>query len=302
MPDKNKQAGVPRKTKEFILALGGGGGRGLAHLGVLQALEEHELKPAAIVGTSIGALFGGMYALCNSIETVVSRVREVLNSKSFTHLRLPYLRDAETSDHTWLGKLTASARESVLYTRAASGPFLTDSEALMDIVNHLCDGKGFADLILPLHITGVHFPSGEIEIFSKGDLKKIIAASMAVPGVFEPIEIDGEQYVDGGVACDLPAKEAKMVAKPGQLIVAVDVGARPDPNKKPETVIGMLDWAIRIKAYYLRQYKAQYADLIIDPMPGFRQWNDFSHPDQEIERGHQTALEEMPKLVEMLSL
>ncbi|MCG6938116.1 MAG: patatin-like phospholipase family protein [Gammaproteobacteria bacterium] len=290
-----------RNNKEFILALGGGGGRGLAHLGVIQALEEHDLKPTAIVGTSIGALFGGMYALTGSIEIVIERVRVVLTSEAFSHLELPHLTEAETTDHTWLGKLTAAARESVLYTRAATGSFLTDSAALLDIINNLCDGKGFADLKIGLHITSVRFPSGETEIFSRGDLTKVIAASMAIPGVFEPININEQFFVDGGLACELPAKEAKMIAKPEQLVVAVDVGARPNPNKKPDTVIGMLDWAIRIKAYYLRQYKAQYADLIIDPMPGFRQWNDFSHPDQEIERGRQSAMEQIPNLIEMLS-
>ena len=290
-----------QNQKEFILALGGGDGRGLAHLGVLQALEEHDLQPSAIVGTSIGALFGGMYALNGSIDIVIQRVKEVLNSEAFTHLRLPHLTEAETSDHTWLGKLTAAARESVLYTRAATGSFLTDSDALLDIVTHLCDSKAFSDLKIALHVTSVRFPSGEIEIFSKGELTKVITASMAIPGVFEPIDIQGNQFVDGGLACELPAKEAKMIAKPEQLVVAVDVGARPAPNKIPDTVIGMLDWSIRIKAYYLRQYKAQYADLIIDPMPGFRQWNDFSHPDHEIERGRQIALEQVPNLIEMLS-
>jgi NTE family protein len=237
-----------KKHKEFILALGGGGGRGLAHLGVLEALEEHDLKPAAIIGTSIGALFGGMYALNNNIETVIARVKEVHSSETFTHLGLPHLTEAETADHTWLGKLTAAARESVLYTRAATGPYLTDSEALLDIVNTLCDGRNFADLNIALHVTAVHFPSGETEIFSKGDLIKAIAASMAVPGVFKPIHVDGRQFVDGGLSCELPAKEARMLAKPEQLVVAVDVGARPDPNKRPDTVIGMLDWSIRIKA------------------------------------------------------
>lgn len=290
------------KQKNFILALGAGGGRGLAHLGVLKALEEHDLRPDAIIGTSIGALFGGMYALNNNIEFVIDRVKEVHSSEAFTHLGLPHLNEAETADHTWLGKITAAARESVLYTRAATDPFLTDSVALLDIVNTLCDGKAFADMKIGLHVTVVHFPSGEIEIFSRGDLVKIIAASMAVPGVFEPIDIGGRLFVDGGVACELPAKEAKMIAKPNQIVVAVDVGARPHPNKKPGTVIGMLDWSVRIKAYYLRQYKAQYADLIIDPMPGFRQWNDFSHPDEEIERGRQAALEQMPDLIGLLSV
>lgn len=290
------------KHGEFVLALGGGGGRGLAHLGVLQALEEHGLKPASIVGTSIGSLFGAMYAFTDDIQSVIRQVKDVLNSEAFTHLGLPYLTEAETADHTWLGKLTAAARESVLYTRAATGPFLTDSAALLDIVNHLCKGKSFADLQIDLHVTSVRFPSGEIEIFSKGELDKVIAASMAIPGVFEPITIDGQMFVDGGLACELPAKEAKMIAKPGQVVVAVDVGARPDPNKEPDTVIGMLDWSIRIKSHYLRQFKAEYADLIIDPVPGFRQWNDFSHPDQEIEHGRQTALEQIPVLRKLLSI
>lgn len=288
------------RNRNFVLGLGGGGGRGLAHLGVLQALDQHDLKPSAIVGTSIGALFGAMYALYSDAEVVISRVMEVLTSDSFKHLQLPHLRDAETEDHTWLGKLTASARQSVLYTRAATGIALTDTAAMHDIVNHLCKHSGYHDLSIPLHITAVHFPSGEIELFSNGDLTRCLVASMAIPGVFEPVDIDGRLYVDGGIACELPAKEARMIAKPDQTVVVVDVGARPDPNNVPETVIGMLDWSIRIKSHYLREYKAEYSDVLIEPVPGFRQWSDFSHPRQEIERGRQVAMEKIPELIKLL--
>ncbi len=289
-----------KHIKEFILALGGGGGRGLAHLGVLQALEEHHLKPAAITGSSIGALFGTMYGLYNDIEQVLLRVNQVLTSQAFMHLKLPHLDEAETADHTWLGKLTAAARESVLYTRAAKGNALTDTDALHDIVSHLCEGRTFSELKIPVFITSVHFPSGEIEIFSKGDLIQCLVASMAIPGVFEPVTINNQDFVDGGLACELPAKEAREIARPGQIIVAVDVGARPDPAVKPGTVIGMLDWSIRIKSMYLRQFKAEYADILIEPVPGYRQWNDFSHPAQEIERGRQVAMEKMPALIQLL--
>ncbi|MEJ2310465.1 MAG: patatin-like phospholipase family protein [Gammaproteobacteria bacterium] len=287
-------------NRDFILGLGGGGGRGLAHLGVLKALDEHDLKPSAIVGTSIGALFGAMYALYYDADVVIDRVMEVLTSDSFKHLHLPHLREAETEDHTWLGKLTASARQSVLYTRAATGIALTDTDAMHDIVNHLCNGSEYSDLSIPLYITTVHFPSGEIQLFSNGDLTRCLVASMAIPGVFEPVDIDGRLYVDGGIACELPAKEARMIAEPHQTVVAVDVGARPDPDNMPETVIGMLDWSIRIKSHYLREYKAEYADILIEPVPGFRQWSDFSHPRQEIERGREVAMEKMPELIKLL--
>lgn len=288
--------------KEFVLALGGGGGRGLAHLGVLEALEERGLRPAAIVGTSIGALFGAMYALEPDIKRIRKRVEALLHSDKFSHLELPDLSEAETADHTWLGKLTAAARQSVLYARAARGTALTDTGTLLYLVRTLCEGKGFSDIRIPLFVTAVRFPSGEIEIFSKGDLPQTLTASMAIPGVFGPVEIDAQHFVDGGLACELPAKEAKMVAQPGQIIVAVNVGARPDPGLRPATVIAMLDWAIRIKSLYLRQYKAQFADVLIEPVTGFRQWADFSHPTQEIERGRQAALEKMPELVERLGL
>jgi len=290
------------ESRGFVLALGGGGGRGLAHLGVLEALEEHGLKPEAIVGTSIGALFGAMYALEPDIKRMRNRVEALLHSDAFSRLELPELSEAETADHTWLGKLTAAARQSVLYARAAKGTALTDTGALLNLVQTLCEGKGFGDTRIPLFVTAVHFPSGEIEIFSKGNLPRAIAASMAIPGVFEPVEISGQHFVDGGLACELPAKEAKMVSKPGQLVVAINVGGRPNPDLRPSTVIAMLDWSIRIKSLYLRQYKAQFADVLIEPVTGFRQWADFSHPDQEIERGRQAALEKMPELMERLGL
>ena len=290
------------QPRQFVLALGGGGGRGLAHLGVLKALEEHGITPAAIVGTSIGALFGAMYALCCDADAVIKNVKDVLTSAAFKHLGLPYLRDAETEDHTWLGKLTASARQSVLYTRAATGIALTDTQAVFDIVTHLCARQGFDSLRIPMYVTAVHFPSGELEIFSSGDMTRCLVASMAVPGVFEPVDIQGKLYVDGGLACELPAKEAKMIAEPGQIVVAVDVGARPNPVSMPGTVIGMLDWSIRIKSFYLRQYKAEYADVLIEPVPGYRQWSDFSHPDQEIERGREVAFEKLPELLRLLGV
>jgi len=284
----------------FVLALGGGGGRGLAHLGVLEALEEHDLRPTAIVGTSIGALFGTMYALSPDIAEVRDRVKRFLASESFSHMGLPYMAEADTTDHTWLGKLTAAARETVLYTRAATKAAIADTAALKGNVAELCANRGFGDLQIPVYVTAVQFPSGEIEIFSKGDLTTVVAASMAIPGVFDPVDIDGQSFVDGGLACELPAKEAKMVAKAGQFVLAIDVGSRPRADYRPSTVIGMLDWSVQIKSLYLRQYKGEYADVLVHAVPGFRQWSDFSHPDEEIERGHQAMLEHIPTVIELM--
>jgi NTE family protein len=288
------------KPDGFVLALGGGGGRGLAHLGVLEVLEEHKLRPAHIVGTSIGALFGAMYAHTPDAKLVRKRVEKFLDSDAFGNMNIPVIEGVEMEDTSWLSRLTAAARQSILYTRAATDTAVADVKTLVDMAETLCAAKEFSELKIPLCVTSVQFPTGECHLMSKGSLGKAIAASMAIPGVFDPVEIDGGRFVDGALASELPAKEAKMVATMGQVVVAVNVGSRPDPSKEPTHVLGMIDWAAQVKSLYLRQYKKEFADVLIEPLVGFTQWHDFSNPEQEIERGRDAALEKMPQLLKLL--
>lgn len=288
------------RSDGFVLALGGGGGRGLAHLGVLEVLEEHDLQPSAIVGTSIGALFGAMYAHTPDAERIRKRVQRFLKSEKFSQLNIPLIEGVEMEDDTWLSRLTAVARQSILYTKAATDIAVANIDSLIEMVEELCTAEDFDELTIPMNVTSVQFPTGECHLISQGDLSRAIAASMAVPGVFNPVEIEGGLFVDGALASEVPAKEARMVATMGQVVVAVNVGSRPDPMNIPSHVIGMLDWATQIKALYLRQNEKKQADILIEPLVGFTQWHDFSNPEQEIGRGRDAALEKMPELLKLL--
>ncbi|HKI59807.1 MAG TPA: patatin-like phospholipase family protein, partial [Mariprofundaceae bacterium] len=244
-----------RRPDGFVLALGGGGGRGLAHLGVLEVLEEHKLRPAAIVGTSIGALFGAMYAHTPDAGRIRNRVTRYLNSEKFSQLNIPLIEGVQMGDATWLSRLVAVTRQSILYTRAATDIAVADINSLIEMVRELCTAEDFADLKIPMYVTSVQFPTGECHLISKGDLSRAIAASMAVPGVFDPVEIEGARFVDGALSSEVPAREGRMVAAMGQVVVAVNVGSRPDPTNIPTHLIGMIDWATQVKALYLRQYE-----------------------------------------------
>jgi NTE family protein len=292
-------AGRESEGRQFVLALGGGGGRGLAHLGVLDVLDEHDLRPRAIVGSSIGAMFGTMYALDPDAKQVIERVSSFLRSPAFAELNLPVIDGAEVEDQSWLSVLTAAARQTMLFTRAATGIAVSRVETLVGVVDTLCQGKDFIDLAIPMHICAVRFPSGECRVFDDGNLIHSVAASMAVPGVFEPLSIDGEKFVDGGLASEVPAREARLVAD-NDVVVAVNVGARPDPNFEPSNVLSMLDWATRVKSLYLRRFEKTLADVLIEPLVGFRQWHDFSRVEAEIESGRQAALEQLPRLHQLL--
>ncbi|NWF37774.1 hypothetical protein F3F96_01280 [Mariprofundus sp. NF] len=291
------------KKHGFVLALGGGGGRGLAHLGVLEVLEEHKLRPDAIIGCSIGALFGAMYAIEPDARKVMARTMDIISHESFSRLSLPELDGEGPEDQSWLSRLTAAAKQSIMLTRAATDRSIADTDALIDIAFAFCGGESFSDAKIPLYITAVEFPSGECQIFSVDSHVKLpcaIAASMAIPGVFDPVHVGGKKYVDGGVASDLPVIEAQMVARPHQLVVAVNVGSRPRNDIEPSNVYGMLDWSTQVKSFHLRKANRDHADVVIEPLVGFTQWNDFSNPEQEIDRGRQAAYEKMPELIKKL--
>ncbi|MDQ6988252.1 MAG: patatin-like phospholipase family protein [Mariprofundaceae bacterium] len=284
----------------FVLALGGGGSRGLAHLGVLEALEKHGLRPDAIVGTSIGALFGALYAIHGDVLEVRKRVEHFLNSESFSQLSLPPLTEAKLEDDSWMAKLGAAARHTLLYTKAATDIALMDAAVLEGIIAEFCHDTHFADTVIPLYITGVSFPAGKCHVFHEGALTSAVSASMAIPGVFSPVVVDGVRYVDGGVAAELPSLEAKNIAQHQQIVVAVNVGAYPEPESEPEHIISMLDWTTMVKSYHLRQFKYDYADVMITPLVGTTQWHDFSHPEEEIRKGFDATEAQIPQLLAKL--
>jgi len=292
-----------KEERKFVLALSGGGVRGLAHLGVLEALEEQGLRPAAIVGTSVGALFGAMYAFEPDIAKVRTRVLNYMNSEAFQDLEVPrFAGDGAVEEDSWLDRLGNAARLTLMYTRAITSPSVANTSALIHMVQTLCPHPDISGARIPLYVSAVRFPGGECQLFSRGDLPRVIAASMAIPGVFDPVEIGDARFVDGALAAEIPALEARSIAGEGQLIVAVNTGSRPDPEEEPSNVIAVLDWATRIKALYLRRYEKQHADILIEPLVGFRQWNDFSQPEQEIKRGREAALEMLAELKQRLGI
>ena len=300
-PSHNRVSSGPRRG--FVLALGGGGGRGLAHLGVLEALETKGLQPDAVVGTSIGALFGAMYALEPDLDTVRARVEAEFNSHALDDLDLPSPSPAEGdgTDGSWLDRLAARVRQSVLYARAATGVAVADTEALQSLIRRLTEGRGFDDAVIPVHVTAVAFPEGTCRLFSSGDLVRSVAASMAAPGLFAPVTIGEERFVDGSVVSELPVPEAAALAGADRVVVAVDVASGRPPEHPPGTVLEMLDWAITTKARYLRRFRAAQADIVIDPLLDTWTWADFSHADAEIARGRDAALERLPQLEALLN-
>lgn len=158
------------------LALSGGGARGLAQVGVLQAIDESGLRPSCISGSSIGAVVGALYAAGMKPASML----ELLSGKGF--LNLFRLKPSLS------GLLGMKYLETVLET-------------------HL--PETFDELEIPLHVFATNLSNGNCVDFHQGDLRKTVIASASIPILFEPVEINGEKYVDGGVLNNLPAHACK---------------------------------------------------------------------------------------------
>lgn len=156
------------------LALSGGGARGISHLGILKALEEFDVRIEYISGTSTGALLGTLYAYGLSPDKILE---VVINTRFFSSLRPAW---------TWKG--------------------LINLKGLSELLLRLIPENNFDCLKIPVTISATNLNRGTVAYFTSGELIPAILASCCVPVVFNPVELDGEVYVDGGLLDNLPSK------------------------------------------------------------------------------------------------
>ncbi|HHN75312.1 MAG TPA: hypothetical protein ENK10_08805, partial [Acidobacteria bacterium] len=178
------------------VALGGGAARGLAHLGVLQVLEENGLAPAAVAGTSIGALFGGLWMTEGSARAAADRVAAFVASDDYRRTRVEFLKPAP-DEGGWADSLGEAVRRGIVL----SWTYFKESFVSEDDFRHnaqaLLPDCRIEDLPLPFCAVATDLRSGASVFFRRGSLLEAVLASGAVPALMPPRRIDGRLLVDG---------------------------------------------------------------------------------------------------------
>jgi NTE family protein len=193
----------------IALALGGGGARGLAHIPVLEAFDELGLRPKIIAGTSIGAIFAAAYAAGLSGKQIRAHTYEVLRK------RLDLVRDLYSA------RVRASGG---IFGALAPRPAFLAPERLLDIILPPRMPRDFEGLTIPLKVVASDFYAQEAVVFSSGPLRQAIAASMALPVLFQPVQFEGRVLIDGGLVNPLPFD---LINNDADLTVAVDASGAP---------------------------------------------------------------------------
>jgi NTE family protein len=233
------------------LALGGGGAKGLAHIPILEALDELAIRPHVIAGCSIGAIIGALYAAGLSGRDIRAQVEQFFVD--------------EKSARENMFALPKSVRWLDFIDPALGSGGILDSDDFIGFLDEILPTKRFRKLQIPLKVVTADLLTGREVVIDSGDLLPALQASMAVPGVFPPVELDGRKLVDGGVANPLPYD---LVQSGSDIVVAVDVsGEREIENGETLSSLGVLLQSFHAMSNNIltEKLKQQRPDVYIRP-------------------------------------
>jgi len=240
-----------RTPKKIGLALGSGGARGLAHIPVLEALDDLGIRPYRIAGSSIGAVMGALYASGLSGREIRARVLEWQTPRPEHKSDLLTRHDLRR----WAGLLDPSFSRSGLLRGDKIIRFIADP----------IRANTFEELQIPLYVTAADYRDASEVVFKSGDLLSAVRASIAIPGVFTPVERDGRLLLDGGVVNPLPYN---LLQEECDMVIAVDVGGVrcEEEAGRPsffDTVIGSFE--IMEESMIRYRLKANPPDIYLKP-------------------------------------
>lgn len=262
---KLKQEKENKNTEDLKigLALSGGGAKGYAHLGVLKVLERENIKIDYISGTSIGALVGTLYSIGYNIEEI-EKILDRLNIENFWESGAN-LSDLSIEKKESLKKYSFYVKydENFNYSLPKG---LRDTETIYlevkKLLNNYRDYEDTSKLPIPVKIIATNLNTGASEALEKGDLAKLLTASMAIPALLEPVEIDGVPYVDGLVSRNLPVQDAYDMG--ADIVIASDIGTEVS-DKINYNILSILNQMIAIQSSYINKESREKASILIVP-------------------------------------
>ncbi len=262
----------PAGAQKIGLVLGGGGAKGGAEVGVLKVLEEAGIKPDYIVGTSIGAIVGGLYAAGYS----ASELERLFCQQEWLTLLTDRREDLGNEPYKQVGGVTYIFGFPIIDKGSTSFGMLKGGrvEQVLDSMLALKGCVEFECLKTPFRCVAASMMDAEEVVLSKGTVPRAVRASMAIPGLFKPVEVDGEQLVDGGMMNNLPVDVARKMG--ADIVIAVDLQQTLPRNalKKNEMIIGLaeaigfgdiVNWVFSrpdISKYYENR---KHCDIYINP-------------------------------------
>lgn len=260
------------KRKKLGLVLGSGGARGVAHIGVIKALEEAGIRPDYITGCSMGAVVGACYAAGMHVDEMMETVCQI---KPFD-----------------LIDVSLGLRRSIL-----------KGNKMYDMLIQKIGDITFDHLLIPFRCVASDLLSNKVVTLSEGEVARAVRASSSIPLVFQPVEYDGKMLIDGGVLCRIPVEQAREMG--ADAIIAVDVL---DNTKEPvDKVNGFISMICRVydmidnnrTSYFKQQVTDDKTLWIVPQMEGMSQYK-IKNLEQAYNEGYALTSERIAEIKNLI--
>lgn len=281
------------KKLKIGLAFGGGGARGLAHIGVLKVLEANRIPIDVIAGTSIGALAGAVYALHSQASVLEERTLAFLQAPAFRESGLDLFKKKKEGEN-FFGQVSQYVKERIVINLAHSRPSLVGGWRIARAVEFMLEDKTFENCQIPFVCVATDLVSGKEIIFRRGNLRQAVAASMSIPGFLPPIPGNNRLLVDGAVVAPIPIHACKRLG--ADVIIAVDVSQPVTDGANCENVVDVIFRANTILSYHYKEMLLEHADAVIRPDVGGVHWSEFRSAKTLIAEGERAATEKLPEI------
>lgn len=273
--------------KPVAIALGGGGARGVAHLGVLKFLEDNNYRFDLITGTSAGAIFGALYLLVNDAEEAYERFRDVL---SVTDTDYDLISESRKES-----SFLRSLRRTLYLGKSLFSPSIIKSEPLSRFISALIgDQRDFEELKSPLFVVTTDLVSGKDVVFQRGKLHLPVLASSSIPGVFPPVRLGKYLLIDGGTTQKLPSRIAFQLG--AGRVLGVDAGSPFSDVATYENATEILIRSEEIAIKRLHRRNRISTDLLLCPRMNDFDWYDFDRHEEAFNAGYEEAVRNRDKI------
>jgi len=250
-----------KPVPKVALVLGGGAARGFAHIGAIKALEAQGIVPDLIVGTSAGAVVGALYAAGNG---------------GFE-----------------LQKLALQMEEGQFSDWSLPDRGVIRGEALQNFINRALGQRTLEKLPRLFAAVATDLQSGEATVFRTGNAGMAVRASSSVPGIFQPVKINGREYVDGGLVSPVPVKVARDMG--ADFVIAVDISDQPQYGSTKSTIDVLLQ-TFSIMGQTIARYELRDADVVIRPQTSGIKGTDFQDRHLAVLEGEKAVAAALPQI------
>jgi len=287
--------------KKIGLALGGGGVRGLAHIGVFNVLEQEGIEIDLIAGTSAGALIGGAYAAGLTTRDITAKVDAYMKSAEFDESAIKSIGlSFSPGQKNLIEKAKIFARKKYYLVRALFSSSILPVEDFQWLINYLLPDIDIREMRIPFRAVSTDLITGRQVILTEGSLRQAVLASSSVPGAVQPIRHGDWLLSDGGVTSLVPVYAARDAG--ADVVIAVTVDRELPADTGIETAKDVVYRAGEITANALEAAELQHADVIIRPAVGDLHWADFSRSHNLIKAGEEAARASLGKINNALPL